>query len=122
MKKIFLYVFLGLFWCGTVISAEVVLYCFDKNVTGMDGDYSVTRDYKEEKFTAKIDTDKKILIIDGAEYNQIGDSMLSIFTNDTGKMIRLYKSEKDNVIGFHRSSVFGMSDAIYVANGECNKF
>ena len=122
MKKAIGIIVLGLLWCGTVTSAEVVLYCFDKNVTGMDGDYSVTKDYKEEKFTAKIDLDKKILIIDGKEYNQIADPLRNIFTNDSGQMIRLYKSEKDNVFGFHRSSVFGMSDAIYIADGECSKF
>ena len=122
MKKAIGIIILGLLWCGTVTSAEVVLYCFDKNVTGMDGDYSVTKDFKEEKFTAKIDLDKKILIINGKEYNQIGDPVLNIFTNDTGKMIRLFPSGKDKVLGFHRSSVFGMSDAIYIADGECGKF
>ena len=122
MKKVLVAVLVMLFWCGTVTSAEVVLYCFDKNVTGMDGDYSVTKDFKEEKFTAKIDLDKKILIISGKEYNQIGDPVLNIFTNDTGKMIRLFPSGKDKVLGFHRSSVFGMSDAIYIADGECGKF
>ena len=111
-----------MFWCGTVTSAELVLYCVDENVTGMEGDYSVTKDYKPERFSAKIDLDKKTLTIDGSTYNQIGDPILNIFTNDTGKIFRMFPSGKDNVLGFHKSSVFGMSDAIYVANGECNKF
>ncbi len=37
MKKLLMIIVFGLLWCSTVTSAEVVLYCFDKNVTGMDG-------------------------------------------------------------------------------------
>ena len=120
MKKLLGIVVLGLFLSGNVY-AEKVLYCVDKLITGMEGDYSQQKNYTEEKFVVKIDLENKRLIIDGVIYNQIGDEKLSIFFNDLGRIIRLY-SGNNKKVSYHRSSIFGMSDAIYIANGERSMF
>jgi len=121
MKKLFLsIVVLGLVLSGNAY-AEKVLYCVDKLITGMEGDYSQQKNYTEEKFVVKIDLENKRLIIDGVIYNQIGDEKLSIFFNDLGRIIRLH-SGNNKKVSYHRSSIFGMSDAIYIANGECSMF
>ena len=119
MKKLLGIVVLGLLLSSN--SNASVFYCIDDIVTGMEGNYKTSKNYKSERFNIKFDVINKKATIDGIEYKQIGQSGLSIFVNDFGGTIRFFKSD-GNKIGYHRSYIFGMSDAIFVANGECEKF
>ena len=118
MKKLLGIVVLGLLLSSNAYAS--VLYCIDDIVTGMEGSYKTSTDFKSERFNVKFDIINKKATIDGTEYKQIGDDGLSIFASDFGGTIRFFKS--DDKIGYHRSNIFGMSDAIFVANGECEKF
>ncbi len=118
MKKLLAILVLGLVLSGNAYSA--VFYCVDDLVTGMEGEYKTSQTYINEKFNMKVDDENKKLIIDKDTYNQIGNESLGIFATDFGFTIRIFKS--GDKIGYHRSSVFGMTDGIFIANGFCENF
>jgi hypothetical protein len=120
IKKLLLTILFTLVLTGGA-SANNIFYCIDQIVTGMEGNYKAAQKYTPERFNVKFSSDFKNIKIDGVDYSKTGDEVLNIYIDDTGTMIRFFKGE-GNKLGYHRSTIFGMSDAIYVANGECEKF
>ena len=123
MKKLISLLFLTFLFSGSVhADSNIVFYCSDDLVTGMEGEYKSIDKYKPSRFNAKVDTlNLTKIIVDGEEYQKTGYNVLNIYIDKTGSMIRFY-SFKGNKIQYHRSIIFGMSDSIYVANGTCEKF
>ncbi len=120
MVRILLIIVLSLFF-STSSNAKVVWYCIDDLVVGMDGEYKNTQKFKPERFNIKFnESDLSEVIVDGDKFKQTGNDVLMIYVDDIGSIIRFYIN--DDKLGYHRSRIFGMSDAIFVANGECEKF
>ena len=123
MKNFLMILVLNIFFIGNAYAdSSIVFYCSDDLVTGMDGEYKSSQKYKAERFNVKFDTlDQSEIIVDGDIFKKTGNDVLNIYIDDIGSMIRFY-SFKDKKIEYHRSRIFGMSDAIYVANGTCESF
>ena len=70
VKKIFLFVVLGLLWCNTGFTDETVIYCIDDDARGFDTDKNPYKkmDYHQMRFTAKVDLKNFKLNIDGKNY------------------------------------------------------
>ena len=120
MKKLLAIIVLGLLWSGNANANAMVLFCSDNLVTGMGGDYTSITKYTAERFKAKIDTQNRQLIIEGNTYKSLGEGGLGLFANEYGSTIHIFK--EGSTWAYHRSSVFGMSDAVFVATGSCEKF
>ena len=119
MKKFFAISIIYLL-CLSKIHAATVYFCSDNVVTGSDGNYTSTTKFKIERFKMLIDLANNKVVIDDTTFNRMGDKVLNIFATDYGAQIRFFK--EGNKLGYHRSNIFGMSDAIYVASGSCENF
>jgi len=108
------------FLCLSKVHASTVYFCSDDIVTGSDGNYTSTTNFKIERFKMLVDFANNKVVIDDTTFNRMGDKVLNIFATDYGAQIRLFKD--GNKLGFHRSNIFGMSDAIFVASGSCENF
>ena len=64
MKKLSLYIFLGLLWCNISYSQTIILFCSDIQIYGFDGrtGYSKTTKFKPINFKLKIDMNKKTIL------------------------------------------------------------
>ena len=135
MKKLSLYVFLGLFVFNSAYAE--VYYCTDGGLTGFNsknGVYSENSSYyKPERFTANIDFEKLQFSTKGimgfvkvesngetifsakCEMNSFKDHMTCI--NKT----HLFSIRKNN-LEYVRSLNHGGGDSIYIGFGRCEKF
>ena len=135
MKKLSLYIFLGLFVFNSAYAE--VYYCTDGALTGFNsknGVYSENSSYyKPERFTANIDFEKlqftakgiigffkvesngKTIFSAKCEMNSFKDHMTCI--NKT----HLFSIRKNN-LEYVRSLNHGGGDSIYIGFGRCEKF
>tara|TARA_B100000579_G_C21998869_1_gene474262 strand:+ start:23 stop:451 length:429 start_codon:yes stop_codon:yes gene_type:complete len=142
MKKLSLYVFLGLFIFNSGYAE--VYYCTDGAITGFNskkdnyGTYSEDSVYfTPKRFTANINFEKfqfgtkdivgflQIQRDDGTEYfastceggGYAGEKMSCVGSSTT----QLITIEKDS-LKYVRSSNYGGGDSIFIAYGKCEKF
>ena len=142
MKKLSLYIFLGLFIFNSAYAE--VYYCTDGAVTGFNskkdsyGTYSQDSAYfKPKRFTADINFEKsqfgtkeitgflQIKRDDGTMYFtstcEVGGHNASRMSCVSESRTDLFSIRKDN-LEYVRSTNYGGGDSIYIAYGKCEKF
>ena len=142
MKKLSLYVFLGLFVFNSTYAE--VYYCNDVAITGFNskkdsyGIYSEDSVYfKPKRFTANINFEKlqfgtkelngflQIKRDDGTAYftsicemSDYKKKKMSCLNSDKTKLFLIAKDSLE----YTRSDIYGSGDSIYVGYGKCEKF
>ena len=142
MKKLSLYVFLGLFIFNSGYAE--VYYCTDGAITGFNSkkdDYGTYSEdsvyYKPKRFTADINFKKsKFSTKDITGFFQIKRDDGTVYFTSTceagghnrekmscvsSTMTDLFSIEKDS-LEYVRSTNYGGGDSIYIAYGKCEKF
>ena len=108
MKKLLGIVVLSLLFIVNANAKEQVWYCVDDLVTGMDGEYKSTQEYKAGRFNLKLNTnDLSEIIIDGDKFKKIGNKVLMIYVDDIGSMLRFHSYDGDKY-GYHRSNLWNV--------------
>ena len=141
MKKLSLYVFLGLFIFNSAYAE--VYYCTDGAITGFNSkkdDYGTYSEdsvyYKPKRFTADINFEKSQFgTKEITGFLQIKRDDGTMYFTSTCEMVRypesmscvsesrtnLFSIRKDN-LEYVRSTNYGGGDSIYIAYGKCEKF
>ena len=123
MKKILGIVVLGFFINLSSFADENIYYCIDDEMAGFNATETGTKiiNFKEDRFTAKINLDQKIFETNGLGIRQkwIANPSRNFFTDGSIASIRFY--DKVNMKYF-RSSLFGPDDSVILAMGSCSKF
>ena len=142
MKKLFLYIFLGLLWCNVVLAIELeelyptgpdeVYYCVDNYAAGFPDssldkiDGTIVR-FQPQKFKVKFmySKSKMIMIEDSYEVNFETDNEYKIFYHNGFDETIVFRHKKweenENIRHYVRSHTLP-GDSLYVAQGKCDKF
>ena len=137
MKKLSLYVFLGLFVFNSAYAE--VYYCVDGSLTGFNskaGNYGVydenSASFKPERFTANINFEKLQFTTEGIygfyKVESNGETRFSAECKEGkyGRMTCVYETtlfsiDKEN-LEYVRSKNYGGGDTILIGYGKCEKF
>ena len=137
MKKLSLYIFLGLFVFNSAYAE--VYYCVDGSLTGFNskaGNYGVydedSANFKPERFTANINFEKLQFTAEGItgffKVESNGKTIFSAECKDKkyGRMTcvndtTLFAIDKEN-LEYVRSKNYGGGDTILIGYGKCEKF
>tara|TARA_B100000787_G_C16103889_1_gene254851 strand:- start:87 stop:503 length:417 start_codon:yes stop_codon:yes gene_type:complete len=125
MKKLVLYIFLGLMWCNVGFADKIVIYCIDDDARGFDTDKNPYKgmDYHPMRFTAKVDLKNFKLNIDGKNYKIAAHEEymkpFQLYTDGYASSIRFYDMKNYK---YYRSIILGNDDSLIIAYGKCSKF